>query len=146
MESEQPKKVIEARLRVRASSQDAHYAGDLVDGAWVLGLFGDLATEISIRHDGDEGLFRAYQEIEFVAPVIAGDFIEARAKLVSVGRTSRKIEFVAEKQISADPERSVSAGRLIDPPLPVARASGIVVVPVQRQSGGSVSIPVGDSK
>jgi len=108
MESEQPDKVIEARLRVRASSNDAHYAGDLVDGAWVLGLFGALATEISILHDGDEGLFRAYEEIEF--------------------------------------ERSVTAGRLIDPPLPIARASGTVVVPEQRQSGGSVSIHAGDSK
>ncbi|MBN8869746.1 MAG: hypothetical protein J0H66_07685 [Solirubrobacterales bacterium] len=146
MESEQPDKVIEARLRVRASSNDAHYAGDLVDGAWVLGLFGDLATEISILHDGDEGLFRAYEEIEFLAPVVAGDFVEARATLVSAGRTSRKIEFVAEKQVCADPERSVTAGRLIDPPLPIARASGTVVVPEQRQSGGSVSIHAGDSK
>ncbi|OJU93922.1 MAG: 3-aminobutyryl-CoA ammonia lyase [Solirubrobacterales bacterium 67-14] len=137
---------MEARLRVRASSNDAHYAGDLVDGAWVLGLFGDLATEISILHDGDEGLFRAYEEIEFLAPVVAGDFVEARATLVSAGRTSRKIEFVAEKQVCADPERSVTAGRLIDPPLPIARASGTVVVPEQRQSGGSVSIHAGDSK
>lgn len=124
---------IEVHLRVRVSTQDAHYAGDLVDGAWILGLFGDLATEICIRHDGDEGLFRAYQEIEFLAPVKAGDFIEARARLLQAGNTSRRIEFVAEKQVSNDPERGVTSARLVDPPIPVAKATGVVVVPESRQ-------------
>jgi len=66
----------EAKLRLRMSSRDAHYAGNLVDGARILNLFGDLATELTIRYDGDEGLLRAYDQVEFLAPVHSGDFIE----------------------------------------------------------------------
>ncbi len=79
------KTIEKALLRLRMSSHDAHYAGDLVDGARMLGLFGDLATELLIRYDGDEGLFRAYDMVEFLAPVRAGDFIEARGRLVRAG-------------------------------------------------------------
>ena len=76
-----------AKLRLRMSSHDAHYGGNLVDGARMLGLFGDVATELCILHDGDEGLFRAYDSIEFLAPVHAGDFIEAEGEIVeSAGR------------------------------------------------------------
>src|SRR4029077_3676476 len=71
-------------VRLRMSSHDAHYAGELVDGARMLGLFGDLATEVLIRLDGDEGLFRAYETVEFIAPVFAGDYIEATAELIKV--------------------------------------------------------------
>src|SRR5271167_2387639 len=88
-------------LRLRMSAQDAHYAGDLVDGARLLALFGDLATELLIRLDGDEGLFRAYETIEFLAPVFAGDFVEATAELLSVGNTSRKLRFEARKVITS---------------------------------------------
>src|SRR3954464_840934 len=87
-------------LRLRMGAHDAHYAGELVDGARMLALFGDLATELLIRLDGDEGLFRAYESIEFLAPVLAGDYIEATAGLVAVGNTSRKIRFEALKVIS----------------------------------------------
>src|SRR5690348_13682868 len=87
-------------VRLRMSSHDAHYAGELVDGARMLGLFGDLATELLIRLDGDEGLFRAYESVEFLAPVFAGDYVEATAELVSVGNTSRKMRFEARKVIS----------------------------------------------
>src|SRR5579859_1693331 len=87
-------------LRLRLSSHDAHYSGELVDGARMLALFGDLATELLIRLDGDEGLFRAYEAVEFLAPVFAGDFIEANAELVAVGNTSRRMRFEARKVIA----------------------------------------------
>src|ERR1700690_3953451 len=87
-------------LRLRMSAHDAHYAGELVDGARMLALFGDLATELLIRLDGDEGLFRAYETVEFLAPVFAGDYIEAARELVASGKPSRKIRFEARKVVS----------------------------------------------
>src|SRR5678815_1370631 len=87
-------------LRLRLSAHDAHYAGELVDGARMLALFGDLATELLIRLDGDEGLFRAYETVEFLAPVFAGDYVEATAELVKVGETSRKMRFEAKKVVT----------------------------------------------
>ena len=82
------------------SSHDSHYAGELVDGARILNLFGDLATELTIRYDGDEGLFRAYDNIEFLVPVYSGDFIEITGKIIKVGKTSRKMIFEAHKIIT----------------------------------------------
>ena len=76
-------------VRLRMGAHDAHYAGELVDGARMLALFGDVATELLIRLDGDEGLFRAYESVEFLAPVFAGDYIEATGELVKIGNTSR---------------------------------------------------------
>src|SRR5215470_10189493 len=87
-------------LRLRMSSHDAHYAGELVDGARMLAVFGDLATELLIRLDGDEGLFRAYESVEFLAPVFAGDYIEATAELTGIGNTSRQMKFEARKVIA----------------------------------------------
>src|SRR5512141_2683544 len=87
-------------LRLRMGAHDAHYAGELVDGARILALFGDLATELLIRIDGDEGLFRAYESIDFLAPVFAGDYVEATAELTRVGETSRQMRFEARKVIS----------------------------------------------
>src|SRR5260221_1582879 len=87
-------------LRARMGAHDAHYAGELVDGARILALFGDVATELLIRLDGDEGLFRAYEAVEFLAPVYAGDYIEARRALTAGGNTSRRIEFQAQKVAS----------------------------------------------
>ena len=81
----------EALIRVRMSAHDAHYDGDLVDGARILSLFGDVATELLIRHDGDEGLFVAYDLVEFKAPVHAGDYIEARGSITAVGNRSRTL-------------------------------------------------------
>lgn len=122
-----------AMLRVRMSASEARYAGGLVDGASITALFGDLATELSIRHDGDEGLFRAYEEIEFLAPVRAGDYIEARAWLLHVGHTSRRVAFEAWKQITAAPEAGDSAASVLPEPVLVARAVGTVVTPLERQ-------------
>ena len=95
-----PKNLIEAKLKVRMSSKDAHYAGNLVDGSRILNLFGDLATELTIRYDGDEGLIRAYDNVEFLEPVHSGNFIEVRGKITEVGKTSRKILFEAYKVIA----------------------------------------------
>jgi 3-aminobutyryl-CoA ammonia-lyase len=119
-------------LRLRMSSHDAHYGGNLVDGARMLGLFGDVATELLIRNDGDEGLFRAYDSVEFLAPVFAGDYIEAVGEIVSIGNTSRKMIFEARKVIAPVPG-SDSACDLLKEPVVVCKASGTCVVPKDKQ-------------
>jgi len=112
-------------IRLRMSAGDAHYGGNLVDGARLLALFGDVATELLIRSDGDEGLFAAYDSVEFLAPVYAGDYIEAEGRIVR----SRGIEFEARKVIVARPDLSPSAAELLEKPLVVCRARGTCVVP-----------------
>ena len=107
----------------------AHYGGSLVDGAYVLGLFGDVATELCIRSDGDEGLFAGYDEVSFAAPVRAGDVLEATAVLTRVGRRSRGVDFVARVVCRATPGRSPSAADVLTEPLVAVRARGTVVVP-----------------
>ena len=120
-------------LRVRMGTHDAHYGGNLVDGARMLALFGDVATELLIRLDGDEGLFAAYDEVRFLAPTYAGDYIEAEGRIVKVGKTSRRMEFEARKVIAARPQISESAAEVLDPPVVVCRASGTCVTPKERQ-------------
>jgi 3-aminobutyryl-CoA ammonia-lyase len=107
----------------------AHYAGNLVDGAYSLGLFGDVATEMCIVTDEDEGLFASYSDVQFRAPVRAGDVLEVSASLVSAGRRSRRMAFEARVVCRSAPERSASAATVLDPPLLVTTASGTVVVP-----------------
>ena len=124
---------IKAFIKVRMSSHDAHYAGNLVDGAKMLQLFGDVATELLIRHDGDEGLFVAYDQVEFLAPVYAGEYIEAEGEIISVGNTSRKMSFTAKKIIRPLAGLNVSAAEVLDEPVVVCRASGTCVVPKDRQ-------------
>lgn len=124
-----------ATIRVRMSLQDAHYAGNLVDGAKMLHLFGDVATELLIRLDGDEGLFRAYDAIEFLAPVYAGDYIDATGEIVHVGNTSRKMRFEAWKVITAAPEAGETAAKVLDPKILVCRATGTCVTPKEKQRG-----------
>ncbi|PWI58011.1 3-aminobutyryl-CoA ammonia lyase [Sulfoacidibacillus thermotolerans] len=116
------------------ASADAHYAGNLVDGAKMLQLFGDVATELLIRHDGDEGLFVAYDRVEFKAPVFGGDYVEVYGRIVDVGKTSRKMEFYAFKVIRAaiDPANP-SAAQVLSPPELVTFASGTCVVPKEKQ-------------
>lgn len=124
----------EAKLRVRMSSHDAHYAGNLVDGAQILNLFGDAATELTIRYDGDEGLLRAYDSVEFLAPVHGGDFIEVKGKIIEVGNTSRKMIFEAYKVITpASNHSNESACDVLEPPILVARATGTCVVTKEKQ-------------
>jgi 3-aminobutyryl-CoA ammonia-lyase len=107
----------------------AHYGGNLVDGAYGLGLFGDVATELCIRTDGDEGLFAGYDTVAFLAPVQAGDVIEATATLTRIGNRSRRVTFEARVVCRADPDRGPSASRVLDPPIVVTTAAGTVVVP-----------------
>jgi 3-aminobutyryl-CoA ammonia-lyase len=128
---------IESLIRLRISEHDAHYAGGLVDGAKMLNLFGDVATELLIRSDGDEGLFVAYDNVQFLAPVRAGDYIEARGRIVSMGRTSRKMEFTATKVIaSAGIAGQPSAADVLAEPVVVCKASGTCVVPADCQRSG----------
>jgi 3-aminobutyryl-CoA ammonia-lyase len=124
---------LNAKLRVRMSTLDAHYGGNLVDGARMLALFGDVATELLIRMDGDEGLFAAYDSVEFLAPVFAGDFIEAQGRIVKIGKTSRRIEFEARKVIAARPEIGESAADVLDSPVLVCRATGTCVTPKAKK-------------
>ena len=107
----------------------AHYGGSLVDGAYTLGLFGDVATEVAIRGDGDEGLLAGYSEVSFLAPVQAGDVLEASCEVVRVGRRSRELRCWAEVVARADPARGPSAARVLDPPLRVVEAVATLVIP-----------------
>jgi 3-aminobutyryl-CoA ammonia-lyase len=107
----------------------AHYGGNLVDGAYVLGLFGDVATEVCIRTDGDEGLFAGYSAVDFTGPVHAGDVIEATATVVRMGTRSREIAFEARVICRAAPDRGASAAAVLDEPIVVVTARGTVVVP-----------------
>ena len=125
--------MVKSTIRRRMSAHDAHYGGELVDGARMLGLFGDVATELLIINDGDEGLFKAYDSVEFLAPVHAGDFIEATGEIVSVGNTSRKMVFEARKVITPRTDINDSACDVLEEPVVVCRASGTCVVLKDRQ-------------
>ena len=123
-------------LRIRISEQEVHYAGGLVDGAFILKLYGDVATELLIRNDGDEGLFVAYDSVEFKAPVYAGDYLEVSGWIDKAGNTSRHMQFEAYKVItSAGIEGCPSACDVLSEPLLVNRASGTCVVPKEQQRG-----------
>jgi 3-aminobutyryl-CoA ammonia-lyase len=131
--SQQP----DPRLGVRVSHRryvahsHAHYAGSLVDGAYSLGLFGDVATEVCIRTDRDEGLFASYSEVQFHAPVRAGDILEVSAEVTRVGRRSRTLEFRAVVVARGGGGASESAARMLDEPIVATTATGTVVVPGQ---------------
>jgi 3-aminobutyryl-CoA ammonia-lyase len=122
---------MEGFLRVRLSTADGHYGGGLVAGSKVLGLFGDALTEALIRLDGDEGLTRTLNA-ELLAPVHAGDYLEVRAKVLSVGKSSRQFECTAHKIIQlVDPNDS--AADVLAEPVLIAKAAGVAVVPVPKQ-------------
>jgi 3-aminobutyryl-CoA ammonia-lyase len=124
---------LESVIRVRVSSADAHYAGGLVDGAHLVKLFGDAITELLIRHDGDEGLSRVLKS-EFLAPVRAGDYLEIRARIVAIGKSSRTIECTAHRIIElVSPDDS--AANVLAEPILVATATDVAVVPVAKQRG-----------
>lgn len=129
-----------AMIRLRMSEHDAHYGGGLVNGARMLDLFGDVATELLIMSDGDEGLFKV-ETAEFVAPVYAGDYIEAIGWLTKIGNTSREMELEAWKVIQ--PIKGAphpSACEILAEPILVAKAHGICVVPRETQRGPQVPI------
>ncbi|MDR1136591.1 MAG: 3-aminobutyryl-CoA ammonia lyase [Clostridiales Family XIII bacterium] len=120
-------------LRLRMSHKDAHYGGSLVDGAHSVHLFGDVATELLIKLDGDEGLFLRYDEVEFLAPIYAGDYIEAYGEITEIGNTSRKMKFEARKVVAARPDISPSAADSLDEPIVVCRAKGVCVTPKESK-------------
>ena len=122
---------IESLIRLRMSTSDGHYAGGLVDGARILQLFGDAVTEVLIRHDGDEGLMRT-MNAEFLARVRSGDYLEVRAKLIAVGKSSRTFECTAHKIVElVTPDDS--AANVLTPPILVVKANAVAVVPVGKQ-------------
>jgi 3-aminobutyryl-CoA ammonia-lyase len=110
-------------------SSHAHYGGNLVDGAYTLGLFGDVATEASIRADSDEGLFAAYSDVQFRAPVLAGDVLEVSVTITRLGRRSREMAFEARVVCRAEPDRGPSAARVLDEAIVAVTATGTVVAP-----------------
>jgi 3-aminobutyryl-CoA ammonia-lyase len=124
---------INATLRVRLSQADAHYGGNLVAGAKLMELFGDVATELCIRNDGDEGLFAGYSSVEFLAPAYAGDFVEARGQITRLGNSSREMDFEIVRYARPRPDVSDSAADLLDTPEVLARATGTCVVKKDRQ-------------
>lgn len=127
-------------IRLRMAAHDAHYAGGLVDGAHMLHLFGDVATELLIRSDGDEGLFVAYDQVEFLAPVHAGDYIEAIGRITRMGKTSRSMVFEAHKVIvPAGIAGQPSAADVLAEPVLVCRASGTCVVPAACQRNSALA-------
>jgi 3-aminobutyryl-CoA ammonia-lyase len=125
--------VYTSTIRIRMSANDAHYGGFLVNGAHMLSLFGDVATELAILCDGDEGLLVGYEKIEFLAPIYAGDFIEATGRITRIGRTSRRIEFEARKVISVRRDLNDSAADILEEPVLVGRAIGTTVVKTELQ-------------
>jgi 3-aminobutyryl-CoA ammonia-lyase len=122
-----------ALIRLRLGQGDAHYGGNLVAGATQLKIVGDLITELAMKHDGDEGLFRAYGSVEFLAPLYAGDWIEARGRIVSVGNSSRRCEFEIHKIGGALPAVSESAAEFLAEPVLTLKAVGTTVVPEAHQ-------------
>jgi 3-aminobutyryl-CoA ammonia-lyase len=122
-------KDIVSTIRIRMGQEDAHYGGNLVDGARMLKIFGDIVTEVAVITDGDEGLFVGYDSIEFTAPVYAGDFIEATGRVTRVGNTSRTVEFEAWKVIASRYDLTPSAADVLETPVLVCRATGTTVVP-----------------
>ncbi len=126
-------KELTAMIRVRLSAHDAHYGGNLVNGAYMLSLFGDVATELAILCDGDEGLLVGYEKVELLAPLFAGDYVEAVGHITRVGRTSRQMEFECRKVITARPDISDSAADVLKEPILVGRAIGTTVVKADRQ-------------
>jgi 3-aminobutyryl-CoA ammonia-lyase len=126
---------IVSRLRVRIGQEEAHYGGNLVEGARVLKLFGDIVTEVAIITDGDEGLFVGYDTVEFLAPVYAGDFLEVTGTVTRVGTTSRTVALEARKVIASRYDDTPSGADVLDEPVVVVRAVGTTVVPAAHSRG-----------
>jgi 3-aminobutyryl-CoA ammonia-lyase len=124
---------IKSMVRIRISNKDAHYGGGLVDGAYILQIMGDAATELSIKLDGDEGLFLRYDEVEFLVPVYAGEYLEVTGQITEIGNTSRKMELIAKKVIMPRPDLAESAADFLEEPIIVARAKAIGVTKKELQ-------------
>lgn len=129
--SDADKVLPQAFLRIRFGHEEAHYGSHLVAGAKTLEVFGDLATELTVKLDGEKGLLRAYEHVELLAPIYAGDWIEATARIVQVGRSSRRFECEAYKVIA---DAGPVTANVLDPPVLVARATGTIVA-MSRHKG-----------
>ncbi len=125
--------MMKSQLRIRVSEKDVHYAGGLVPGSYVIGLFGDVATELAIRNDGDEGLLVGYESIEVLQPVYAGDFLEIEGEIIKQGKTSRKIVFEANKYIINTGSPHASSADVLSEKLVVAKAEGTTVILKDKQ-------------
>ena len=127
-------------LRSRMSAGDAHYAGELVEGAHIVTAWGDVATELAIRLFGDESLFLGYSEVRYTAPVYAGDFMEYSGYVEKVGNTSFTCHFEAHKVIELDREEGLadSAANVLPEPVLCGYGTGTLVVkkPYQRPEFG----------
>ncbi|MFD6269296.1 hotdog domain-containing protein [Nocardia asteroides] len=106
---------------------DAHYAGNLVDGAYALKLFGDVGTNLAIELDGHESLFAGYSSVDFLAPIRGGDVVEAEATLVKKGNRSRTVDF--ELRVICRGSGDTGRAQVLDPPLVAVRARGTAVIP-----------------
>src|SRR3954452_23210532 len=115
----------DATLRVRLGPGDARYAEGLVPGSRAMELFGDLETEIALKEGGDEGLCVAYDMVEFLAPLHVGDYVEARARVIERGHTSRRL-YAELHRVRAVDERGIDTSP--EAPELVARASVTIVV------------------
>ncbi len=124
---------IEALHRLRLSLRDAHYGGGVVAGGRLLELIGDVATELCIRTDGDEGLLAGYDSVRFLRPAFAGDLIEVRGRVTRIGETSRSMSFEVLRYARPAPEVSDSAADLLDEPELIADATCTCVVKRDRQ-------------
>jgi 3-aminobutyryl-CoA ammonia-lyase len=128
---------VSAVHRVRLGEADTHYGGGLVAGGRLMELLGDLATELCLASDGDEGLLAGYQSVAFLLPAHAGDFLEVRGRIVRVGRTSRAMELEILRYARARPDLSDSAGEVLSEPERVLTAECTCVVPADKQRGGT---------
>jgi 3-aminobutyryl-CoA ammonia-lyase len=126
---------LEVELRMRLSAADAHYGGNLVDGAHGLEIFGDIVTELAVHTDGDEGLFAGYEKVEFLVPMHAGDYVRARGTIVRMGKTSRTVQLELWKEVVGRPDLGESAADYLDEPVLVTRARGTYVVRTARSRG-----------
>jgi len=130
MSSDSPELPLTVTHRRYVAYSEAHYAGGLVDGAYSLRLFGEVATEISSVFDGDEGLLAAYQDVQFKAPIHCGDVIEITGQLITAGRRSRQLKFWCTVVARADASGQISGSHALDSPIIATEATGTVVVPV----------------
>ena len=130
--TQQPREGLVVTHRRYVPHSHAHYGGNLVDGAYGLGLFGDVATEVCVRTDGDEGLFASYSDVQFTAPVRGGDIVEASAELVRVGTRSRTLDFTLRVMGRGRPALGDSAAQMLDEPVVATTARGVVIVPIRR--------------
>ena len=140
--------------RVMMNGRDGHYVNDLVNGARILDFFGDVATELLVRADGDLSLFLGYESIRFTAPVHVGDFMEYWGWIERIGNTSYTCSFEAYKVITMPDDFKIksnfldgvpgepkalglglSAALVLDPPVLCASAKGTLVIPKDLQRG-----------